>query len=284
MATTIDQAFVSQFSANIHDLLEQKGSKTMAHVDVVEVTGEKAFFERLGSLEIQDRVSRNEDTPRQDAPHSRRMVTMVDRHGAVLLDKTDEIRMLIDPTNNYAMKLANAMGRKVDDVVFEAAVGTAKTGADGSGSQAFDTTNQQIAAGGTGLTMAKLITAKKKFLGNDYDGGQLKLFVTEEGIEDLLNDEKATSGDYQAIKALVSGEVNSIMGMQVIFSSRVPLSGSDNQALVWAPEAIKLAVGKGLELKVDDLPEKSYSKQIYICKTFGAVRMEENLIVSILYT
>lgn len=284
MATTIDQAFVSQFSANIHDLLEQKGSKTMAHVDVEVVTGEKAFFERIGSLEIQDRVSRNETTPTQDAPHSRRMVTMVDRHGAVLLDKTDEIRMLIDPTNNYAMKLAGAMGRKVDDVVFAAAIGTAATGADGSGSQAFDTANQQIAAGGAGLTMAKLITAKKKFLGNDYDGGDLKLFVTEEGIEDLLNDEKATSGDYQAVKALVAGEVNTIMGMQVIFSSRVPLSGSDNQALVWAPEALKLAVGRGLEVRMDERSDQSYSKQIYISKTFGAVRMDEKLVVSILYT
>lgn len=63
-----------------------------------------------------------------DTPHSRRMVTLSDYEWADLVDDQDKIRMLIDPTSEYAMAASWAFGRSKDDVIIAAALGTAYSG------------------------------------------------------------------------------------------------------------------------------------------------------------
>ena len=99
MTVTITDSFVKQFSGNIHDILEREGSVLLSHVNREAVTGEKAFVERLGSLDVAKITSRHADTVLQDADHSRRMLTIEDYAGAVMLDHQDKIKMLIDPLN-----------------------------------------------------------------------------------------------------------------------------------------------------------------------------------------
>jgi len=128
----ITTAFVNQFSANVQMLSQQMGTKLRSAVDVESVTGEKAFFEQVGSAAAVVRTSRNADTPLVETPHERRMVTMTDYEYASLIDDQDKVRMLIDPTSSYSKAAAAAMGRAMDDVIIAAALGTAKTGKDGS--------------------------------------------------------------------------------------------------------------------------------------------------------
>ena len=77
----ITTAFVNQFSANVQLLSQQMGSKLREAVDVETVTGEKAFFEQVGSAAAVLRTSRNADTPLVETPHERRMVTMSNSRG-----------------------------------------------------------------------------------------------------------------------------------------------------------------------------------------------------------
>ena len=76
MSTQITTAFVNQFSSNITMLSQQMGSLLREAVDVETVTGEKAFFDQVGSAVAQVRTSRHGDTPLMETPHARRMVTM----------------------------------------------------------------------------------------------------------------------------------------------------------------------------------------------------------------
>ena len=169
MAATINQSFISQFSDNIHLLLEQKGSKLRKVFPVEMAKGEKHFFERLGNFVASEVVGRLADTALQDPAHSRRMATVKRYHASTYLDDIDKFKLLIDPTSDYSLKLANAHGKNYDTVVIDAILGTANTGADGSGTQAFDTSNQQIAHGGTGLTVAKFNQALRILEGNEVD-------------------------------------------------------------------------------------------------------------------
>ena len=76
MSTQITTAFVQQFSANVQMLSQQKGSLLRRAVREESVTGEKAFFDQVGSAVAQKKTSRHGDTPLAETPHSRRMVTM----------------------------------------------------------------------------------------------------------------------------------------------------------------------------------------------------------------
>lgn len=284
MSTQITTAFVSQFSSNIQMLSQQMGSLLRNAVDVETVNGEKAFFDQVGSAAAVLRTSRHADTPLIDTPHSRRMVTMSDYEYADLVDDQDKVRLLVDPTSTYARAAAAAMGRAMDDVIISAALGTALTGKDGSTSTAFDTSNNQIAAGGNGLTLAKLIEAKEILDSGDVDPSIPRyIAVSPKQISNLLNNTTVTSSDYNTVKALAMGEINSFVGFNFIVTNRLGVDGaSARRVIAWAMDGLKLAIGREPTARIDERADKSYATQIYYAMTLGATRMEEKKVVEVL--
>lgn len=276
MAFTVDQSYVQQFSANVHMLLEREGSFLRNFVNVESIVGEKAFFERLGSLEVSEVTSIGSLTDYADAEHSRRMLIPTQYSKAVLTDILVDQRVLIDPKNKYARRLAAAMGRQLDADIIAALIGSAAEGKDGSSTVALPS-SQKIVDGGVGLTIEKLITAKKKFVGNNYRG-KLYCVINEEALEDLLLENEIQSADYNSIKALVAGDINTFMGMQFIIHTDSQLAG---KAIVFGEDALNLGIGKDMMIRMDELPDRNYAHQIWCFMSFGAVRMEEELVVEI---
>ena len=281
MSTQITTAFVNQFSQNIQLLSQQMGSLLRNSVRQETVTGEKAFFEQIGSAVAQKRASRHASTPIMDTPHARRMVTMSDYEYADLVDDQDKIRMLISPESTYGKAAAAAIGRAMDDEIIDALGGTAKTGVSGGTSTALPA-GQKIAHGSAGLTIAKLISAKKIMDQNSVDPSiERYIVVSPEQIEDLLNTTSVTSSDFNSVKALVNGTVDSFMGFRFITSNRLKDDGTSRLCYAYAREGVVMALGKDVTAKIDPRPDKSYSTQIYYCSTFGASRMQEEMVVEI---
>ena len=282
MSTQITTAFSQQFSANVQLLSQQTGSILRGGVEEESVTGEKAFFDQVGAAAAVKRTSRHGDTPMVETPHSRRMVTMDAYEWADLIDDADKVRMLIDPTSTYARAAAAAMGRAMDDAIIEAATGTSKTGKSGGTSTTLPSA-QQIAGGSADLTLAKLIQAKKILDSNSVDPSIPRhIAVSPDQIEALLNTTTVTSSDFNTVKALVQGEINTFLGFQFHVSNRLAKSGNDRTCFAWAQDGIKLAVGKDVTSRIDERADKSYSTQVYYCASFGATRMEEEKVVSII--
>jgi hypothetical protein len=190
--------------------------------------------------------------------------------------------MLIDPTSAYARTAAAAMGRAMDDAIITAATGVAKTGKSGATSTSLPAA-QQIAAGGADLTLAKLIEAKKKLDLNSVDPSINRyIAVGPNQIESLLNNTTVTSSDFNTVKALVQGEIDTFLGFKFIVTNRLSLSGSDRSCFAWAEDGIKLAMGKDVMARIEERADKSFSTQVYYCSTFGATRMEEDKVVEII--
>ena len=284
MSTQVTTAFVNQFSSNIQMLSQQMGSLLRNAVDVETVNGEKAFFDQVGSAAAVLRTTRHADTPLIDTPHSRRMVTLSDYEYADLIDDQDKVRLLVDPTSTYARAAAAAMGRAMDDVIISAALGSAKTGKDGGATTAFDTSNNQIAVGAAGLTLAKLIEAKEILDSNDVDPSIPRyIAVSPKQITNLLDDPEVTSADYNTVRALVKGELDTYVGFKFVTTNRLPLDGSDDRRVfAWAMDGIKLAIGKEPTARIDERADKSYATQVYYCMSVGATRMEEAKVVEII--
>jgi len=281
MSTQISTAFVQQFSSNVQLLSQQRGSLLRGAVSEESVTGEKAFFDQVGAAAAVKRTSRHGDTPLVETPHSRRMVTMESYEWADLIDDADKVRMLIDPTSTYALAAAAAMGRAMDDSIIEAAIGTSKTGKSGASSTTM-LSDHSIANGGTDLTLAKLIQAKKVLdLASVDPSIQRHIAVGPDQIESLLNSTTVTNSDFNTVKALVQGEINTFLGFTFHQTTRLSKSGNIRSCFAWAEDGVKLAVGKDVMAKIDERADKSYSTQVYYCATFGATRMEEAKVVQI---
>jgi hypothetical protein len=285
MSSQITTAFVEQYSANIQMLSQQMGSLLRDAVRNESVVGKDAYFDQIGKVTAIKKTSRHSDTPQIDTPHSRRRVSLADYEFADLIDQQDKVRLLIDPTSSYAKAAAYAMGRAMDDVIIAAALGSANTGVSGGTAVALPAGNIVAAnLGGTGMNIAKLASAKNILDTGDVDPSiKRHIIVSPTEIADLLNNTTVTSSDFNTIKALVHGEIDSFMGFKFHVSNRLVDNGAANtQCIAFAEDGILLGVGKDVTARIDERSDKSYATQVYYCQTIGATRMEEAKVVSVL--
>ena len=281
MSVEITTAFVEQYRGNVEHLAQQKGSRLRSSVSVETVTGKNAFFEQIGSTAARLRTSRHADTPRLDTPHARRRVSLSDFDWADLIDREDQVRMLIDPTSPYTEAASNAMGRAIDDEIITSADAAAFTGVDGSTSTAFDTNMVvDVQVGGSssdvGLNVAKLRAAKEKLDANEVDDNERTIILNAKQMSNLLAETAVTSSDFNTVKALVQGEVGTFLGFNFIRSERIGVdANSDHKVLFFAKSGIKLAIGQEPTARISERDDKNYATQVFYSMAIGATRMEE---------
>ena len=281
MANTISKAFVQQFQDNLIHLASQKGSRLRSSVTEQSVTGEKFNFERLGNVAAVVKSSRHTNTPVLEVPHSRRTATMTDYHWADLIDDEDKVRMLVTPESHYAKSGANSMARAFDDLIIAAATGNA---VDGDGSNVALPNGQKIAHGSAGLTLAKLISAKEILDGNEVDEEERFFVLGSQQVSNLLNTTEVKSADYNSIKALVQGDIDTFMGFKFLRSERLNLNSTQRKCFAFTKGAMGLGIGKDVTTKIDLRADKSYAHQVYLSFVAGATRIQDECVVEVLCT
>ena len=135
------------------------------------------------------------------------------------------------------------------------------------------------------MSIAKLRSAKYILDNNDVDPS-LKRFVVcgPKQIQDLLGTTEVSSSDYNTVKALAMGSVDSFLGFQFIMSTRLNKDATyttDRLVFAFTEDAIKLAIGNDVSAKISERADKSYSTQVYYAMDIGATRMEEEKVVQI---
>jgi hypothetical protein len=282
MSTQITTAFVEQYKSNVLHLAQQKGSRLRDSVRFESVTGKNHFFERIGAASAQKRTSRHSDTPRMDTPHSRRRVSMDDYDWADLIDQEDKVRMLITPQSEYAMAGANAMGRAMDTAIIEAAVGNAYGGVAGGTTIALPS-SQKIVHASLGLTVLKLLEAKEIIDGSDVDADEERFCIlSAKQVTDLLNTTEVKSSDYNTVKALAQGQLDTFLGFKFIRSERLGNdSNSNRQVTVYTKSGIGLALGADIQTRISERDDKNYATQVFLSMTIGATRVEDEKVVEI---
>lgn len=278
MSTQITVAFVEQYKANILMLSQQKGSKLRGTVRSEMVTGKNAFFERIGAVDMTDAVSRHDDTPQIDTPHSRRRVSLITSRWADLIDDADKVRMLIDPASPYATNAAWSAGRKMDARIVAAMFGNAFAGEAGATTVALPSA-QKVAAASAGLTIAKLRTAKTILGEADVDMDNITCAINPAGLEDLLATTEITSSDFNTVKALVAGQVDTFLGFKFVTTTQM----TAGKAGVYAKNAVVLAVGAEPRVRISERDDKNYSTQVFVQMDIGATRVEDEGVVEISY-
>ena len=281
MSTQITTAFVEQYKSNVLHLAQQKGSRLRDTVKYTAVTGKSHFYEAIGAVAATVRTTRHSDTPQVNTPHSRRKVSLVDYDWADLIDQEDKVKMLISPTSEYAMAGANAMGRAMDDAIIAAASGAAAGGVAGATSIALPA-SQKIAGGTTGLTLAKLLSAKEIIDGSDADPSEARYIVcSAKQVTDLLNTTQVSSSDYNTVRALASGQIDTFLGFKFIRSERLALNSSIRSCLAYTESALGLAVGADITTRISERDDKNYATQVFLSMVIGATRIEDEKLVEI---
>ena len=209
-----------------------------------------------------------------------------------MIDRKDKIRMLADPTSPYTMNAVYALGRKMDDVIISAATGTAYTGKTGSTTVSHPAASKVAqayvetgSAADSNLTIAKLrrirflLTSTEAV--SEEDEEMIHGIVTANQIQALLRTTEVTSADYNTVKALVEGKIDTFMGFKFKRTERLAKSGNIRNCLFYPASAINLAIGEDITVDVGPRRDKRNSVQIYVCATFGASRMWEEKVIEV---
>lgn len=307
--TTLTDAFVAQFADTFYTLGQQKRSRLEQRVrrKPGSIVGQSFTIDTIGAVEASVGFARGADLVYADPAIGRRIATMQDPKVPVLVDDDDKLKMIIEPTNPLVTAALAGINRFKDKMILAALTGNVTTmtgGAFGTTASSALPAAQKIAVGGTGLTLAKLRAAKALLDDAEQDASEFfqmsglqmakqdgygnlampsyVLVCTAQQIDNLLSDSTVTSEDYNSVKALVSGSINTFMGFEFV---RVPAAflakvSTSRFCVAYSPNAIEYGVGRDASALVERIPQKD-GYQILAKASIGAGRAEDAGVVEI---
>ncbi len=286
MSTEITTAMIRSYRDGIMLDAQQMFARLRGRVRSEMVKGEQYFWDKVGKTGMTKRAARHQDTVITDTPHSRRMLVTDTYDVADFIDRRDLVRVLNDPGSAYAQSMAAAAGRTIDQVIIDAFFASADTGKNGTTPVPFPTSTHQVIAVGTALATSQVIQAKKIL--DEFENNpavRRHACVKAAQFEDLLSETGASvaNNDYNTVKALVRGEVNTWVGFDWERSELLATNGSSEvEAPFWSEDAMVLGIGYDIETAVETRADKNGATQIRLSMDIGASRDNEDGVVRVL--
>ena len=200
------------------------------------------------------------------------------------------------PVSKTIESLRAAAGRTMDKVMLDAFLGTAYVGENGTDTVAFPS-SQVISVSYTdtgtatesNLTVGKLrhaLTMLQKAEAWSEErrayGDELVLACTGSQIDALLQQPEVTSYDYNTVRALAEGKVDTFLGFRIIRTEQLPISGGVRSCIAWVKSRAQFGIWDDFKVKLsvrDDLDEALQIRAKFAC---GATRLQEEAFVKIM--
>ena len=288
---TITTAFKQQFHDTFFHAVQQKDSRFQRTVtDRGMIVGSSFTTNNIGLVEAREVTGRYQDKQAQDILHSTRLAAMVDYDiGPLVVGGFDLTKLVADPTYKYNELLVAAANRRRDLVIYRALLDAALTRTAEGGALTSTTipAGQQIAAGGTGMTIAKITQALQLFRSNEADamnGEELFIAYNGAAVRQILSNTTLTSADFMATKMLQAGQIaDNWLGFTWIPYERLDVPATNvARTVAWAKSSLQFGTGINVKTDVDENKAKrGHPTEVYGWMAFGAVRQDEQKVVQI---
>jgi hypothetical protein len=248
MATSITNAFITQFEAEVHMAYQRMGSKLKNLVRTVNgVNGNTVKFQKVAKGSANTKA-RHAEVVAMDLSHSNVSATLTDYYAADYVDKLDELKVNIDERQIVAQSAAYALGRKTDSVLTGIMNGATTLANNSSGT-------------GTGMNLGKATAMMELFNTNDLpDDNQRYWVVGPKQWSDLLALDQFSRVEYVGEGELpYAGGMTSKrwLGFLWFVHSGLETSGStDRHTVAFHKSSLGLGVGTDVKTEVNYIPEK----------------------------
>ncbi len=260
MPHDITGSYIQQFDDRVHQLYQEKGSKLRNAVRLrTGVTGEAHSFPVYGKGAALDRGAMASVVGTMGVTATKVKAILADFVAPEYSDIFQQAKINYDDETQLQMAIAKAMGRKEDQVIIdELAQNSAKT---------IPATFEDRSTA-KGLTVAKIRRAKRLLDNDGVDPEDRYFVVTPGGIEALLGETEVTSADYNSVRALVQGEVDTFLGFKFIMiadcidakNAQLGLPGvgsADRKYFAFHKEALGLAIGIDHRTEINYVAERT---------------------------
>ena len=264
-------------------------------------SGRYATIEQYGDLDLEEKTARFEEKAAVELPTARAFIFPKNFERTVHFDEDDEWKLnrLGVPMPEAAQRLMQAGQRVMEDIIFDAILGTTTIG-DGA-DEAMTTEvldGDQVVpvnlggAGNTNLTRAKILEAITVFMDNDAwgqgteDMETLCMGVTPRVLKALWEDTLVTSSDFRAFsggKPYDKGIIENFLGVKFLVSSRFNrhLNGNIQSCPMWLKSKVTYGDWKTATTNVWRT-QGNGADNIRFKFRAGAVREEKKGVVNIL--
>lgn len=283
MSKFLTNAAVTEFDSEVKH--EYQGMRTLRETVTIRtgVTGEAYKFTRMGKGLANQKASQADVTP-MDITHGRQTATMENWNAPEYTDIFDQAEVNFDEKSELATTIAKAIGRREDQLVIDAlaAVTFAATNdEDPDTGRVFDISATR------NFDLASIRSAKGHLDDIEADSADRHIVVRAQALQKLLEDNTVTSSDFNTVKALVNGELDTFLGFKFhIIGTRkeggLPGVAADREAFAYHKSAIGLAIGIDMKTTIDWIAQKTSWLANGMFKA-GAIAREAQGIVKIQY-
>jgi len=286
MDSTFKAHWVDKFKTDVLMLGQQMDSRLWRFCDPEPdaITSDYFYFNSVGTVSVRPKTAVGAPTPQMGPVRYRRRGAVVPYEWGDWYD-IDQLRIMVENPQAKDKKAAvAAFNRKLDEVILNNALGSVTTVAsDRSETTSSLPAGQVIAVnfGGSNvnLTIGKLLEAKRIFDAAEIPGKRVCV-LTSSQIAGLLNTTEVKSADYNTVKALAAGELNTFCGFEFVQTELVPVDSNSYRRVVFMIEG---AMGgfKNAEPSVDmgKDPANSFIPKVYMHQPLGAMRIEDKRII-----
>lgn len=275
MAVQISNAFVTLFDSEVKQAYQ--GQRLLAGVtrERTGVEGSTVKFPKIGKGSATVRVPQTDVTP-LNVSYSQVTATMEDYIAAEYSDIFNQQKVNFNERQELVQVVSGAIARRMDQVCLDAL--------DASGTTA--TVDNDIGGTDSNLNIEKLRETKNLLDTNNVPMEGRNLLLHANSLQALLGETEVTSADFNTVRALVTGEINTFMGFRFItFGDRdeggLPVDGSSDRTLyAFHRDAVGLGIGMNQTSRVDYIAEKT-SFLVASMFSAGAVAIDDEGIVKL---
>lgn len=252
MSKTLTANAITQFDMEVKHAYQGMGQLRPTARLRTGVVGSSHVFPKMGSGTATPRVPQTDVVP-MNVAHTKATATITDWNAPEYTDIFDQQKVNYQERAELAETISGAITRREDQLVIDALDAASST----------LTVSNDIGGTDSGLNVTKLRRARRLLNQQGVGKGDRTYLGHAVGEEALLGETETTSSDYNTVKALVSGEINTFLGFNFIFledrdEGGLSIDGSlDRQNFAYAKSAIGLAVGIDFRTEVNYIAEKT---------------------------
>jgi len=254
MSINISNAFVTLFDSEVKQAYQAQRALAGLTRERTNVEGSTVKFPKIGKGTASVRVPQTDVVP-LNVTYSQVTATMTDYIAAEYSDIFHQQRVNFNERQELVQVVSGAIGRRMDQVIIDALIAASSTGTVANTIQNDGTTGSA-----TDLNVGKLRAAKKYL-------------------------DSKTSSDFNTVKALVTGEVDTFLGFKFVTigdrdEGGLPKASADRTVFAFHRDSVGMAIGLNQTSRVDYIAEKT-SFLVASMFSAGSVAIDSEGIVKI---
>jgi hypothetical protein len=290
---------VTAFDGVVQHEFQQMTSKLYPYVTVQTLNAAQQCIDSIGQVEMKPTNGRFQPIVFDEINHMRRGVGRKEYSCVLPIDEKDARVILENQPMEYAKAIVSAAQRQIDRIISECKFADVQLWTtDSNGVSVPSSTALTFANDGgiiidatAGLTYAKIVESKRKFVNADVDldSNEFVFMGTGDEMDALMNEDKFINSLYS--KQMIvddQGILSKVGGIVTKFFSSgaakpvVTLNTNGTRACaMFVSKGITLAVNKEVTIKLQDRTDLMGTKQVLAFLSMGAVRNKKGVVQQI---